>query len=191
MYSRKYIRSSLSAPSAIGRNERGIPLPPNYTGTVFSQDRRQDFPEAFIPERPAPIEGFTVGEAAEPTAEPIALPLAEEGFASAPVEREQSSVSDEEDAASQADCVCAPEWEEPAPFADEAPPTSEEDAEASPELREPAPAEQQSEPPLLTLNLLRSLTLEDLLLFWMLLMLLTCSQEDQIYLLLGLLLFCR
>ena len=45
--------------------------------------------------------------------------------------------------------------------------------------------------PLLTADLLRSLTLEDLMLLWILLMLLTGNQEDQIYLLLGLLLLQR
>lgn len=63
--------------------------------------------------------------------------------------------------------------------------------EESPPLQESPAAEQESPllPPLLTPAWLRTLTIEDILLFWLILQLLSGEPEDQIYLLLGLLLF--
>lgn len=181
MYSRKYIRSALpeavrreyypSAPLS-GKSGREPSPPPDYTGTVFAdpdalrQRNRQDFPEAVIPPREE--------EPADEQATQSALPLLSED-APMPLSTDE------------------PLQTEPAPvLIHEAPPP---EAEPSEEILTDPPSEQASPPPsgepLLSLDLLRSLTLEDVMLYWMLLMLLTCSQEDQIYLLLGLLLLNR
>ena len=76
------------------------------------------------------------------------------------------------------------------------PDKSEEESSAPTEESEPPvlSTESDGEPtvaPLLSAEFLRSLTLEDLMLYWLLFMLLSCRQEDQIYLLLGLLLLGR
>ncbi|MBQ7355192.1 MAG: hypothetical protein IJW62_06720 [Clostridia bacterium] len=176
MYSRKYIRAALpeaarreyysSAPLS-GKGGREPSPPPDYTGTVFAdpdalrQRNRQDFPEAVIPPREE--------EPADEQESQSALPLFSEE-APMPLSTEEPPLS------------------EPAPIpASEAPPEEESLADLPSEQVSPPPSGE----PLLSLDLLRSLTLEDLMLYWMLLMLLTCSQEDQVYLLLGLLLLNR
>lgn len=123
---------------------------------------------AFIPERSVRPEDFPetviepIAEKAIPAEHP--LPWEEETAEEVPAK------SDEET---------------PAPLAEEAEgPPSIEEAESEPSPQPPLS-------PLLTTEFLRSLTLEDLLLCWLLLMLLSCRQEDQIYLLLGLLLLGR
>lgn len=158
--------------------ERSVALPPDYTGMAFSGtgsrstlQNQEDFPETMIP----PVEEDAVLSPASPLETAI-----EEHF------------------------------EDPLPETADQPFASESEVQASDEIAEMPELGTQNEPesiseptkaeppsatvlqtPILTAEFLRSLTLEDLLLFWMLLMLMVSSQEDQIYLLLGLLLFHR
>ena len=74
------------------------------------------------------------------------------------------------------------EWENP-------PAEEEEPLQADPVAETPPESASTALPPLITPAWLRSLTVEDILLFWMILQLLSGEPEDQIYLLLGLLLF--
>lgn len=176
MYSRKYIRSSTPVATVLPRGGREVAPPPDYTGIAFADQKdRQDFPETLIPERPV----FTESASDEPSAEAIekTIPSTEEALPSASAEDEREYAADADRTVDEAD-----------PF------SVEETALPPPNDPEPqtTPSDQAQEaPPLLTAELLRSLTLEDLLLYWMLLTLLLSDQEDQIYLLLGLLLFSR
>ena len=195
MYSRRTIRTAGAAlpyaeripstvaplsvtPTAPHIEERSVALPPDYTGMAFSDAGNRsalqnpgDFPETMIP----------------PVEEDAVLPpaLSSETAIEEPIEDPLPEITDP---------PSAPEPEMPSPNElTEAPhPVSE--TESAP-IGEPAKAESPSvtvsQTPILTAEFLRSLTLEDLLLFWMLLMLIVSSQEDQIYLLLGLLLFHR
>lgn len=203
MYSRKYIRSPAVA-SSIQRilpttgggelssppkaEERSVTLPPDYNGMAFSGSGKGsalqdpgDYPETLIPPlaeeiavTDAPIadgQTETVGPISARTAE--AVPIAEGDLPPA-------------------EPAVTPEMAEPSlePVTDkwrEAAQESLQSAQSEPSLQ----SAQSAAIPLLTPELLRSLTLEDLLLFWMLLMLTVSNQEDQIYLLLGLLLFQR
>ena len=203
MYSRKYVRSSgvLSPVERIGSTagegaypstptiqtaERSIPLPPDYTGTAFSSGEKgsslqspTDYPETRISpfaqeanapeeEHPAPLPSIE-DEAAELTSSPTVAELIPDEESHPPLTAEYS-MEDTLDSA---------------PVQGTEPPTIP--------LREAAESADQASasPPLLTADLLRSLTLEDLLLIWMLLLLMVSNQEEQIYLLLGLLLFNR
>lgn len=185
MYSRKYIRSALPessrrelypAATIHGKNGREPSPPPDYTGTAFAdpdalrQRNRQDFPEAVIPPREATPEEAPDGWDSSPSPEEV-LPL---------------PLSEETERSPEAEELSVPRADGAAPF---------DEAVREPIIAETTPTKQQGqtpeEAPLLSLGLLRSLTLEDLMLYWMLLMLLTCSQEDQVYLLLGLLLLNR
>lgn len=205
MYSRKYVRSSgvLSPVERIGSTagegtypstptiqtaERSIPLPPDYTGTAFSSGEKgsslqspTDYPETRIPPfaqevnapeeaQPAPLPSIE-DEAAELTSSPTVAELIPDEESDLPLTAEYS-VEDTLDSA---------------PIQGPEPPTIplREAAESADEASASSP------PPLLTADLLRSLTLEDLLLIWMLLLLMVSNQEEQIYLLLGLLLFNR
>ena len=188
MYSRKYIRSpvgispaerntsisgGITLPSAMRTEERSLSLPPDYTGMAFSLQNREDYPETQIP----PLHEEIAAEQEDSTPLPVEEERTEPHLSKqpSPIEPEKSPPAEEE--------VAPLEEEAPAPSSVEADRPAKE--EAGP-IEPPTPAL-----PLLTSELLRSLTLEDLLLFWMLLMLTTSSQEDQIYLLLGLLLFHR
>lgn len=194
MYSRKYIRSPVTVtppaatiPSGGGAplraDEREVALPPDYTGMAFSDTRqggalqnRRDYPETLI--APPPAE-------ADPAEDERDLPNPQETL---PAALEHSSSLDDEDG------LPPPSYEEERIAPAKAEVAEAENEPSAAETRQPAM--QESAPPqeilpLLTPELLRSLTLEDLLLFWMLLMLAVSSQEDQIYLLLGLLLFQR
>ncbi len=176
MYSRKYIRSSAPVAAVLPRGGREVAPPPDYTGIAFADQKdRQDFPETLIPERPVPTESGSN----EPTEEPIEqmLPPTEEALPSVSAKDEREYVADADQTVDEAAPVSVEETAPPLPN-DPEPQTT--------------PSDQAREvPPLLTAELLRSLTLEDLLLYWMLLTLLLSDQEDQIYLLLGLLLFSR
>lgn len=197
MYSRKYIRSPavassierISTPAGGGllssppkTEERSVTLPPDYTGMAFSGSGKGsalqdpgDYPETLIPPlaeeiavTDAPIadgQTETVGPISARTAE--AVPIAEGDLPPA-------------------EPAVTPEMAEPS-----LEPVTDKWREAAQESLQSEPSPQSAEIPLLTPELLRSLTLEDLLLFWMLLMLTVSNQEDQIYLLLGLLLFQR
>lgn len=158
--------------------ERSVALPPDYTGMAFSEAGNRsalqnpgDFPETMIP----PVEE----DADLPPASPSDTAI-EERF--------------EDPLPEIADMPSAPEPEVPTPDEIAEMPDPAHEPEPAP-IGEPAKAESPSatvsQTPVLTAEFLRSLTLEDLLLFWMLLMLMVSSQEDQIYLLLGLLLFHR
>jgi hypothetical protein len=184
MYSRKYIRSPVAAtergmpvisntaaPSPRGE-EGGVYLPPDYTGMAFSGNGRgsplqknDEYPETLIPpltEESMPMQEESLAMTAEEdSVEPEALESAEEPI-----------VTREDDTAP------------PSREVDQALPPTEEPV--SPQIPTVAPTS-----PLLTPELLRSLTLEDLLLFWMLLLLTTANPDDQLYLLLGLLLIQR
>ena len=237
MYSRKYIRSvAPSAPPSGG--ERKVPLPPDYTGTAFAdadtlwQSRREDYPEAFIPERAAwDAEPFHKNPNTDPPslAEPPAPP--DEGEYAAEEEAQiitPADLSEEYAESEEADSPSpmSPPTDAPAPgrspgscpvsdsFVDECPgndgsadgypfnggspgscPVSNTSSVGCPAKGDSAdrtpPNGRASDSPLLTAELLRSLTLEDLMLYWILLMLLTCKEEEQVYLLLGLLLINR
>lgn len=150
-----------------------MPLPPDYTGTAFTRERtvrREDLPEAVIPAQAEPMADLS-DEAEKIDPEAV------------------SEVPD--DPVPWEDTVSV----DPAPTPEEAEfctdvndtPLIEASADIPPTDFPPPSAET----PLLSASLLRSLTLEDLLLYWILLMLLTCDQEDQVYLLLGLLLLNR
>lgn len=195
MYSRRTIRTTGAAlpyteriPSTVAPlsvttiapriEERSVALPPDYTGMAFSDAGNRsalqnpgDFPETMIPP--------TKEDAILPTASPSETAIEEHFDAPLP---------------ETADMLSVPEPEMPAPveMAETPNPVSETEPEST---HEPSQAESPSaairQTPILTAEFLRSLTLEDLLLFWMLLMLIVSSQEDQIYLLLGLLLFHR
>lgn len=212
MYSRKYIRSPAVA-SSIQRilpttgggelssppkaEERSVTLPPDYNGMAFSGSGKGsvlqdpgDYPETLIP--PLAEEGSVtdapVADGQTETVEPVSARAAE-------------AVPITEGDLSPAEPAVTPEMAEPSvePVTDEwreAVQESLQSAQSEPSLQsaqfaQSAPSPQSAAIPLLTPELLRSLTLEDLLLFWMLLMLTVSNQEDQIYLLLGLLLFQR
>ncbi len=211
MYSRKYIRT------AMARTDGRAVLPPDYTGTAFSQAevshgahpgiRPEDYPEAVILPREVAEEAVAADERlyGPPAAEDAPLweegPLPEEPLAPAlfrqapqdlPAERMEASPA----AAEEPPLATA----EPADSADDPPalatPAAEAEAPAGnaelpAEDAPPFPLQTAKEEPLLSAEFLRSLTLEDLMLGWMLLLLLTCREEEQIYLLLGLLLISR
>lgn len=177
MYSRKYIGTALPDTShhvlsargaALAKNGRETSLPPDYTGTAFAdpdlprQKHRQDFPETVIPMRQPELPDEPIPPEKPDETELPPPVLAEEPLLESPCDEELPSPDPE-----------------PAPQSPPPPMPSEEG-----ERMEEAP-------PLVTAEWLRSLTLEDLMLYWMLLMLLTCSREDQIYLLLGILLLGR
>ncbi len=179
MYSRKYIRPALPGQRApVGGGEESRLPPPDYRGMAFPGEGAtlaRDYPETKIP----PKETAPFSE--EPLVEEARIPdQGEEGVAEVeepvwpPVHEVSAPPITAEDAHD-------PAAEESAP--DTAPRlTREEPSPPSPPLSEEAM------PPLITADLLRSVTLDDLMLGWMLLMLLTCKEEEQIYLLLGLLL---
>lgn len=153
-----------------------MPLPPDYTGTAFSPEctvRREDLPEVVIPALTEAVADLS--DETEKLSREAMLEEADEQRAS---EEDVPFVPAQ-----------APEAESEAD-ADEIP-LEVSSADVSPVNDAPSTAEDDSDAPLLSLSLLRSLTLEDLLLYWILLMLLTCDQEDQVYLLLGLLLINR
>ncbi|MBO5778866.1 MAG: hypothetical protein J6R82_04790 [Clostridia bacterium] len=183
MYSRKYIRSPVAmaergmpvisntvTPSPRGE-EAGVYLPPDYKGMAFSGNGRgsplqknDEYPETKIP----PPE-----EASTPWQEDsLAITVEEESLEPTASEPEECSAPEEPETVSQ-----SKEAEQVLPPAEEP-------------MSPPTPATAPT-PPLLTPELLRSLTLEDLLLFWMLLLLTTANPDDQLYLLLGLLLIQR
>lgn len=203
MYSRKYIRSPAVA-SSIQRilpttgggelssppkaEERSVTLPPDYNGMAFSGSGKGsvlqdpgDYPETLIP--PLAEEGSVtdahVADGQTETVEPVSARAAE-------------AVPITEGDLSPAEPAVTPEMAEPSvePVTDEWREAVQESLQSA-QSAQSAPSPQSAAIPLLTPELLRSLTLEDLLLFWMLLMLTVSNQEDQIYLLLGLLLFQR
>lgn len=182
MYSRKYIRSGSS--SALPRTEGRVTLPPDYTGTAFIPDRSvrpEDFPETVIPAVPE-----------RPAAEPPSLPLREDRAAAE--QQSERTLAIDEAATKEPPImeVVEEDSEDPAAEADRtATDTAQDVAPTQPFSQMPPTDSTAEESPLLTAEFLRSMTLEDLLLCWLLLMLLTCRQEDQIYLLLGLLLLSR
>jgi hypothetical protein len=158
--------------------ERSVALPPDYTGMAFSGtgsrstlQNQEDFPETIIP----PVEEDAVLSPASPSETAI-----EEHFEDPLPEIADLPFASESEVQTPAEMAEAPD-----PVSEPEPASMGDPAEAEP----PSAAVLQT--PILTAEFLRSLTLEDLLLFWMLLMLMVSSQEDQIYLLLGLLLFHR
>lgn len=103
---------------------------------------------------------------------------------------------EEEETDAEASAIEAPQETEPPLVPDDPIPPLEKEEEAPPTDGEsilpesPAPDSPSAPlPPLITPAWLRSLTVEDILLFWLILQLLSGEPEDQIYLLLGLLLF--
>lgn len=212
MYSRKYIRSPvavtaqmerisptassipLSTPSRV--EERSVNLPPDYTGMAFSGSGKSsslqnpgDYPETQI----TPFQGEGPSfqdEHLESLTEEILLPVPEDEEPSLPIPPDGMPMLPTEP---QEDGGMTEPLAEDLPPVKTAPPPTSPRQEVSPSdmPTHTAPTSPAQAVPLLTSELLRSLTLEDLLLFWMLLMLTVSSQEDQIYLLLGLLLFQR
>lgn len=174
MYSRKSIRAYQPMTRylpAEGEGEQSkVTPPPDYTGMAFyERSEPVDYPE-------------TVIEPMEETVDPV------EEIIEPPVEE----ISEPEPMREPAIRELSPEFpQEQLPSAEnEAPPTSV-FAQEQPPRPSPDPIEgvgEASLPPLLTPSWLRSLTLEDMLLFWLILLLLSGEPEDQIYLLLGLLL---
>lgn len=200
MYSRKYIRSPavvssierihptvggglLSSPPKA--EERSVTLPPDYTGMAFSGSGKSsalqnpgDYPETLIP----PLEeAVSVADADVPDRQTEAVePLSTETV---------EAISFDEADLPPAEPTISPEMAKES-VADDGE-TAQESRQDHLQSTQSTQSTQPAAIPLLTPELLRSLTLEDLLLFWMLLMLTVSSQEDQIYLLLGLLLFNR
>ena len=178
MYSRKNIRAyqpmTRYLPAESEERDTPVTPPPDYTGMAFYERKDStDYPEAVIlPAEPAvrsPIreeieaaEEPSLSESAE--ASPTPLLMREEPFSANEADKREYS---------------------------EPPPTAEPLPHPSPDgFREiEGTSGEAPEPPLLTPSWLRSLTLEDMLLFWLILLLLSGEPEDQIYLLLGLLLF--
>ncbi len=163
MYSRKSIRAyqpvTRYLPAEAEASEEKVTPPPDYTGMAF-YDRREAVDYPETVILPTEEEQTLTKE--EDT------PLSEELFSLEPPADEPLSFEEEDSP--------VPNQTEKEPL----PPTIPETTEKSAAV---------NQPPLLTPAWLRSLTLEDMLLFWLILLLLTGEPEDQIYLLLGLLLF--
>ena len=168
MYSRKSIRAyqpmTRYLPADIEGDQSKVTPPPDYTGMAFyERSEPADYPETVIP----PMEE-TIEPPLEEDSVPEPMPK--------PIEEEEIPLE-------------APE-EVSLPMEKASPPPIREQEEPLPR---PSPdpiggVGEVTEPPLLTPAWLRSLTLEDMLLFWLILLLLSGEPEDQIYLLLGLLL---
>lgn len=163
MYSRKNIRAyqpmTRYLPAGSDEGESAVTPPPDYTGMAFYE--RKD--TADYPETVIPqTETVQVSANELPLQEGLAPPAVEEDYVPAFSEEEL-----------------------PSPDAEQPPEESAEAPQPSPDAIE---GEGESLP-LVTPAWLRSLTLEDLLLFWLILLLLSGEPEDQIYVLLGLLLF--
>lgn len=180
MYSRKSIRSyqpmTRYLPTGQEDTAKEITPPPDYMGIAFSDRReREDFPETIIPAL------SKTEEESAPSVEED-LPLSDDPNAD-PVEADSMSAQSEEER----DCPAEPNTEHlPTPaLPEESESAAIEQSNAAESLESP----KEAEPPLITPAWLRSLTLEDMLLFWLILLLLSGEPEDQIYLLLGLLLF--
>ena len=167
MYSRKNIRAyqpmTRYLPAESEERDTAVTPPPDYTGMAFYERKdTADYPETVI--LPA--------EAVPTTIDDLPLP---EAIASQAAEEDYIPAFSEEEALS--------------PDAEQSPEVTEEVPQASPDKVEGAVEPVGESLPLVTPAWLRSLTLEDMLLFWLILLLLSGEPEDQIYVLLGLLLF--
>lgn len=164
VYSRKNIRAyqpmTRYLPAGSDEGESAVTPPPDYTGMAFYERKdTADYPETVIPQ----AETVQVPANELPLQEELAPPAVEEDYVPAFSEEELPSLD-----------------------AEQSPEKAEEAPRSSPDPIEGATGESL---PLVTPAWLRSLTLEDLLLFWLILLLLSGEPEDQIYVLLGLLLF--
>lgn len=171
MYCRKNIRTTPSpVTTSLSRTEPrdSVTPPPDYTGIAFPTGERslqgivRDYPEtAILSSESLAVNGSSAEESADPA------PLGAEGDEACPSEP----------------ILLPPTEDSEEAFSDPA------ESDPAPPAEENSPKEEPPAAPLINAELLRSLTLEDLMLLWMLLLLLCSEREDQIYLLLGLLLF--
>ena len=170
----------LNRPSAIQSEKRSVPLPPDYTGMAFSLQNREDYPETVI-------EHSAKKRSSDPKEAQASLLMED----TPPGDSMQSNLPD---TSSQENAFPLQEKDTPSlPIQSEQTPNDHPEEQASPDVAKEQSGNLPLEPlpSILTPEFLRSLTLEDLLLIWMLLMLTVSSQDDQVYLLLGLLLFHR
>lgn len=187
MYSRKYIRPTLSASSE--RSERPNP-PPDYRGVAFrTSDARtvQDFPETVIAtadevsEKTAYLSSDTATDRLSESVYSESERISDDLTLESPQADTTEVFLSEEEPYPESESLSEPEANGEA----EPSPPSEENNEASP-TEPPTSVESESASPL---KWLRELKMEDFLLLWMLLMLLYGESNEEIDLLLGLLLF--
>ena len=172
MYSRKNIRAyqpmTRYLPNESDGGEATVTPPPDYTGMAFFERTDPvDYPETVIPSTEAPL---------QVPAEEFSMPLQEE-------------IPPPETDGEQAPFYVSQEEEHPSPDGELPPEGMSQQAETLPRPSPDGIGGAGEGQPLVTPAWLRSLTLEDMLLFWLILLLLSGEPEDQIYVLLGLLLF--
>lgn len=164
MYSRKTVRatpSPMTTSLAPNAPRESVALPPDYTGIAFpTGENSLSGIVRDYPETAIPL----------PAPDPDRIEADIDASCADPTADFEAIEEAEEPADRKASGELAPK--EDLPFSEEPPSPAKE-----PDL------------PLINDRLLRSLTLEDVMLLWMLLLLLSSEREDQIYLLLGLLLF--